>query len=286
MTRDAVFRVRILGCGSSGGVPRVDGDWGACDPAEPKNRRRRCSVLLERAASREALEAGDATRVLVDTSPDLREQLLDAGSPEIHGVAFTHTHADQCHGVDDVRALVYRRGEKLTAAMSADTHRDLMHRFGYIFETPPGSGYPPLLTAQPVASGGRAVFSGPGGRLEVALFDVEHGGAPCSGVRAGPVAYTPDVNGLDDAALAQLDGAALWILDALRERPHPSHAHLEQSLRWLERIDPALGVLTNLHVDLDYRALESRLPEGVRPAFDGLEVTVSESGASLHASPP
>lgn len=285
MTGGPVLRARILGCGSSGGVPRIDGDWGACDPNNPKNRRRRCSVLLERAETLEALDAGEATRVLIDTSPDLREQILDAGSPDIHGLAFTHTHADQCHGIDDVRALVYRRQERFLAAMSAATLRDLTARFGYIFETPPGSGYPPLLTAKDLASGASATFSGPGGRLEIQLFDVEHGGAPCSGVRAGPVAYTPDVNGLDAAAFEHLSGASLWIVDSLRERPHPSHAHLQQSLDWLDRVKPELGVLTNLHIDLDYAELAARLPSGVRPAYDGLSIVVEESGEVRHADP-
>lgn len=285
MTGAAVFRARILGCGSSGGVPRADGDWGACDPEEPKNRRRRCSLLLERAESMKALAAGEATRVLIDTSPDLREQMLDAGSPELHGLGFTHTHADQCHGIDDVRALVYRRRQRLVAAMSPETLRDLRSRFGYIFETPPGSGYPPLLISETIESGAHAVFSGPGGPLEVSLFDVEHGGAPCSGVRAGPVAYTPDVNGLDETAFERLTGASLWIVDALRERPHPSHAHLGQTLGWLERVRPELGILTNLHIDLDYARLAARLPDGVRPAYDGLSIVVDEAGGVRHADP-
>ena len=282
----AVLRARILGCGSSGGVPRIDGDWGNCDPGESKNRRRRCSLLVERSASLDALDTGLATRVLIDTSPDLREQMLDAGSPQIHGLAFTHTHADQCHGIDDVRALVYQRRERLPAVMSAATHRDLLARFGYIFETPPGSGYPPLLISRELASGGDATIDGPGGALKLRLFDVEHGGAACSGVRAGPLAYTPDVNGLSSAAFETLAGAGVWIVDALRERPHPSHAHLDQSLEWLGAVKPSLGVLTNLHVDLDYRALVQRLPKGVRPAYDGLSVTMDEdSGAVIGVDP-
>ena len=285
MSGDAVFRARILGCGSSGGVPRIDGDWGACDPDEPKNRRRRCSLLVERAASVEALKDGEATRILIDTSPDLREQLLDAGAPDIHGLAFTHTHADQCHGIDDVRALVYRRRERLPAAMSLETLRDLKARFGYIFETPVGSGYPPLLIAEPLSSGAHATVAGPGGRVDIRLFDVEHGGAPCSGVRIGPLTYTPDVNGLGASAMTQIAGSALWLVDALRERPHPSHAHLDQSLAWLSEIRPELGVLTNLHVDLDYRTLVERLPEGVRAAYDGLELVLRDTGELLHVDP-
>ncbi|MGX6647754.1 MBL fold metallo-hydrolase [Maricaulaceae bacterium MS644] len=282
----AVLRALILGCGSSGGVPRIDGDWGACDPGEPKNRRRRCSLLLERSVSLEALDTGHATRVLIDTSPDLREQMLAARSPQIHAVAFTHTHADQCHGIDDVRALVYQRRERLPAIMSAATRRDLLARFGYIFETPAGSGYPPLLISRELASGDFTSIEGPGGSLKIRLFDVEHGGAACSGVRAGPLAYTPDVNGLGDAAFEAIAGSGVWIVDALRERPHPSHAHLDQSLEWLSRVQPSLGVLTNLHIDLDYRALLPRLPRGVRPAYDGLSVTMSEAtGAVIRADP-
>ena len=281
-----VIRARILGCGSSGGVPRIDGDWGRCDPSEPKNFRYRCSLLIEHADSLETLAAGIATRVLVDTSPDLRVQMLAAGVRTLDGVVFTHTHADQSHGVDDVRAIVYARGARLPAVMSPETRRDLLRRFEYIFETPPGSDYPPFLTAEAVASGAEAVIDGPGGPVRVSLFDVDHGGAACSGVRCGPLVYTPDVNGLNAAAWTQINGCSLWILDALRERPHPSHAHLALALDWLHQAQPALGVLTNLHVDMDYGALIAALPAGVRPAFDGLAITLdAESGQILHADP-
>ncbi|XBQ15763.1 MAG: MBL fold metallo-hydrolase [Oceanicaulis sp.] len=232
------------------------------------------------------MNAGQSTRVLIDTSPDLRYQMLAAGAPALHGIAYTHTHADQAHGIDDVRALVYRRRERFFAAMSPATARTLKSRFGYIFETPKGSGYPPLLIAEELGSGETAEFDGPGGRLGVTLFDVEHGGAPCSGVRCGPIVYTPDVNGLDGAAWREIEGCGLWIVDALRERPHPSHAHLGMALDWLKRAAPQLGVLTNLHVDLDYRTLAETLPEGVRPAYDGLSVTVrAESGEIVAADP-
>lgn len=280
-----VYRARILGCGSSGGVPRIDGDWGACDPREPRNRRMRCSLLVERAETRAALDRGKAvTRLLIDTSPDLRAQLLAAGVTELDAVAFTHTHADQAHGIDDVRALVYRRGARLDAYMSAATHKRLMTRFGYIFETPDGSGYPPLMSAQILAAGAAVSVDGPGGALCLSLFDVEHGGEPCSGVSIGPIRYTPDVNGLDDAARAAVQGAGLWICDALRDKPHPSHAHVDQALCWISDLRPDLAVLTNLHVDLDYRTLASRLPNGVRPAFDGMEITLeAETGAIIDA---
>lgn len=283
MNGGPVIGVRILGCGSSGGVPRADGDWGACDPKNPKNYRLRCSLLVERAATLDALRAGHATRLLIDTSPDLRQQLLAAGSPMLDGVAFTHIHADQSHGIDDVRAVVYRKRAKLPAFASPRTAAGLSLRFDYIFQTPPGSGYPPLMDLTALDPGAEATIDGPGGALGFSLFDVEHGGMPCSGVRIGPIAYTPDVNGLDAAAMAAVSGTGLWIVDALREKPHPSHAHLAMTLGWIGQARPGLAILTNLHVDMDYAVLRKRLPDGVRPAYDGFSVVLdAASGAVLH----
>jgi phosphoribosyl 1,2-cyclic phosphate phosphodiesterase len=278
-----VLRARILGCGSSGGVPRIDGDWGDCDPAEPKNQRLRCSLLLEAAQSIEDLVSGQVTRVLIDTSPDLRAQLLAARAGNLDGVVFTHAHADQAHGIDDVRAIVYRRGARLPAFMSPATRHELTQRFDYIFQTPAGSSYPPLMNAFDAPAGDAVTIAGPGGDLTLSLFDVEHGPAPCSGVRAGGFAYTPDVSGLDAAAFEALSGCSVWIVDALRDKPHPSHAHLALSLDWLETVRPELGVLTNLHIDLDYQALRARLPADVRPAFDGMEI-ILEDGRLSHVS--
>ena len=287
MTGGPVIRARILGCGSSGGVPRADGDWGACDPENPRNYRLRCSLLVEQADSLEALAAGQATRLLIDTSPDLRQQLLAAGSPMLDAVAFTHIHADQSHGIDDVRAIVYRKRAKLPAFASPKTAAKLAHRFDYIFETPPGSGYPPLLDLTILEPGADQSVQGAGGALSFSLFDVEHGGMPCSGVRIGPIAYTPDVIGMDEAAMKAVSGVGLWIVDALREKPHPSHAHLAMTLGWIEQARPKLSVLTNLHVDLDYSALRAQLPDAVRPAYDGLCATLdAASGEVLHASRP
>lgn len=279
-----VLRARILGCGSSGGVPRIDGDWGDCDPAELKNYRLRCSLLLEAAKTIEDLVSGQVTRVLIDTSPDLRAQLLAARVGALDGVVFTHAHADQAHGIDDVRAIVYRRGARLPAYMSPATRLELTQRFDYIFQTPEGSSYPPLMTAHDVVPGEAFSITGDGGEIALSLFDVAHGSSPCSGVRAGGFAYTPDVSGLDAAAFEALSGSTIWIVDALRDKPHPSHAHLALTLDWLEIVRPQLGVLTNLHIDLDYQALRARLPGDVRPAFDGMEI-ILEDGRPSHVSP-
>ena len=287
MNGTPVIRARILGCGSSGGVPRADGDWGDCDPRNPKNYRLRCSLLVERAVSMQALKAGEATRLLIDTAPDLRQQLLAAGSPMLDAVAFTHIHADQSHGIDDVRAIVYRKRARLAAYADRATAQALALRFDYIFETPAGSGYPPLLDLHPAAPGADIVIDGAGGALSFSLFDVEHGRAPCSGVRVGPLAYVPDANGLNAAAMAAVSEAGLFIVDALREKPHPSHAHLAMTLGWIEQARPELAILTNLHVDMDYAALRSKLPAGVRPAFDGLSVILNaQSGQVLYTDRP
>jgi len=282
----AVYSARLLGTGSSGGVPRVDGDWGACDPTEPKNRRLRCSLLVETAPSLNALYAGQATRLVIDTSPDFRQQMLEAGSPQLHALIYTHTHADQAHGIDDVRALVYQRREKLDTFMSPETSRDLQTRFDYIFQTPEHSSYPPLLNAHIIKPDEDISCTGPGGELNARLFDVEHGSMPCSGVQIGPFIYTPDVKGLDASAKAIISNHPIWIVDALRQTPHPSHAHLAMTLDWISALRPHHSVLTNLHIDMDYRTLCETLPKGVRAGFDGLTLIYDDSqNTLLHIDP-
>lgn len=279
---NGLLRVTVLGCGSSGGVPRVDGDWGACDPAEPKNYRTRCSILVERADSLSALAEGiNTTTLLIDSSPDFRFQMLREGVTRLDGVAFTHDHADQCHGIDDLRAIVYRRRAKLPAYMADFAYENLFTRFGYIFETPDGSGYPPIL--EPVVLPPEAGFEldGPGGRLKGRLFTVHHGSVPCSGVRIGPLAYTPDVLAMPDSAFDAIVGVNVWIADALRDKPHPSHSHFDQTLGWLKRAEVRHGILTNMHIDLDYRETLARCPQGVRPAYDGLKLVISEATGEI-----
>jgi len=287
-----LLRVTILGCGSSGGVPRIDGDWGACDPANPKNRRRRCSILLERAVDEADLNAQTSTRALVDTSPDLREQMLSAGAGLLDAVFYTHDHADQSHGVDDLRAIVYRRRQLIPAYLNAETRDSLVHRFSYIFETPEGSGYPPLVDPRVVGAGEFVAVDGAGGVIDAEAFDAPHGRIVCAGwifgggPSGGGVAYTPDVNALNDAALERIASADVWIVDALRDRAHPSHATVEQAFAWIAQTQPRLALLTNLHVDLDYAALLARCPESVRPAYDGLQITLEASTGRLVGAGP
>jgi phosphoribosyl 1,2-cyclic phosphate phosphodiesterase len=263
------FAVTILGCGFSGGVPRPGFGWGACDPNNPKNRRRRCSILLDRTAP-----DGGRTRVLVDTSPDLREQLLDAEVEHLDGVLFTHEHADHIHGIDDLRALFLRHKRPVNVYVDAPTWRVLSLRFGYCFATPPGSNYPPFLIAHHIAPGGLVRIAGRGGEVTAMPLLQKHGDIDSLGFRFGAIAYSSDLVDLPDESVAALAGLRLWIVDALWYRPHPSHFHLDLTLAWIDRIKPARAILTNMHSDLDFEALRAKLPAHVEPGFDGMRVEV------------
>ncbi len=255
---------RILGCGSSGGVPRLPDDWGACDPTNPRNARRRCSALVTRTGP------GGTTRVLIDTSPDLRTQLLDAGVGVLDAVLYTHPHADHVHGIDDLRLVVFNTRQRLPVWADEPTSRELLHRFDYIFETPPGSGYPPLCDLHLIQ--GPLTVDGPGGPLSFTPFTVEHGTIPALGFRMGGLAYLPDVSAIPNEVWPVLHDLDCFVLDGLRYKPHPTHAHLAQSLEWIARVRPRSAVITNMHVDLDYATLLAELPPGVVPAHDGLEI--------------
>lgn len=250
-------------------MPRPGSGWGACDPAEPRNRRRRCSVLITQEGE------GGLTRALVDTSPDLREQLIDADIRHLDGVVFTHDHADHTHGIDDVRPLVIHMRQRIDAFMDETTSAGLVGRFGYIFRTPEGSNYPPILTERRIEAGSPFDVSGAGGALELKPFRLVHGEIDALGLRVGRVAYTPDVSAIPAEAMDDLRDLDVWIIDALRVTPHPSHFHLAEALSWIERMKPKQAVLTNLHTDLDYRTLEREIPAHVRPAFDGMRIDVS-----------
>jgi phosphoribosyl 1,2-cyclic phosphate phosphodiesterase len=259
--------VTILGCGFSGGVPRPGFGWGACDPKNPKNRRRRCSILVDRTAP-----DGGRTRVLVDTSPDLREQLLDADVEHLDGVLFTHEHADHLHGIDDLRALFLRHKRPVDVYVDEPTWRVLSHRFGYCFVTPPGSHYPPFLVAHRIAPRGPMAITGGGGEVTAMPLLQRHGDIDSLGFRFGAMAYSSDLVDLPKESVAALEGIRLWIVDALWYRPHPSHLHLDLTLAWIDRIKPARAILTNMHSDLDYEELRAKLPPHVEPAYDGMRV--------------
>ena len=259
-------KITILGSGSSGGVPRVGNDWGKCDPSNPKNRRRRCSVLVTQS------NAVGETRVLVDTSPDLREQMLSSGIRDIDAVLFTHEHADHTHGIDDLRAFFLLKRKRVEAWADDATGRMLTTRFAYCFYSPPGSDYPPILNLNTIDSVTPIVIAGAGGDVTAMPFHVNHGNIDALGFRIGDMAYTPDIDGVPEASLPQLEKLDLWIVDALRRTPHPSHWSLPQTLEWIARMKPRRAVITNLHVDMDFATLVKELPAGVEPAYDGLDL--------------
>jgi len=261
------LKVTILGCGTSSGVPRIGNEWGACDPNNPKNRRRRCALLVERAG------AEGVTRVLVDTPPDLREQLIDAGVGLLDGVLYTHEHADHCHGIDDLRMVSYNGRRRVDVYHDAATGQILRQRFAYCFETPPGSEYPAVLRANDIRPGEVVRINGAGGVIEAVPFSQRHGGGETLGFRFGDLAYSPDVSDLPEESVPHLAGLDVWIIDALRYIGHPSHLSVEQALAWIERVQPKRAILTHMHVDLDYETLAGQLPDGVEPAYDGMVLT-------------
>jgi len=252
----------ILGCGSSGGVPRLGNDWGACDPKNPKNTRTRCSLLITRT------DGEGVTRVLIDTSPDMRAQLLAAGVGQLDAVIYTHSHADHVHGLDDLRQIVFNTRNRLPVWADGPTQEALYARFGYAFMQPEGSPYPPILDMHSLH--GPVTIAGAGGEITLTPFRAEHGSMDALGFRIGDVAYLPDAVALPEESWAHLSGLECWIVDALRRKPHPTHAHLDMTLDWIARAQPRHAVLTNMHVDLDYDTLCTELPAHIRPAHDGL----------------
>jgi len=263
----AKLEVVILGCGSSGGVPRADGAWGACDPADSRNRRTRCSLMVRRPSDDRGPERW--TTLVVDASPEFRLQTAAAGAKRLDALLMTHDHADQSHGIDDIRAFAQRQRAKIPCHADAATTANLLRRFGYIFRGE--ASYPPIADLVRIPDHGAPwSIDGPSGPIPVASFDQDHGEVRSVGYRFGPVAYSSDVLNLDEAAFSALEGVRLWIVDALRYAPHPTHAHVERTLGWIKRVRPERAVLTNLHIDLDYAELSGRLPPGVEAAWDGL----------------
>lgn len=245
----------MLGSGTSSGVPRIGGNWGDCDPKDPRNRRRRVSILVAH---------GDEL-VLVDTSPDLREQLLDAGVTRLSAVFYSHDHADHSHGIDDLRGIFHLQRRRVDCYMDGPTFATLTTRFTYVFEG--HDGYPACARALPMESEHR--FGG----LVVRPFEQIHGPITSRGFRfeadGRAIAYSTDVSGIPAASEGHLRGLDLWIVDALRREPHPTHSHLAQTLDWIARFRPKAAWLTHMDQSMDHDQLLAELPDGVTPGYDG-----------------
>jgi phosphoribosyl 1,2-cyclic phosphate phosphodiesterase len=264
----------ILGCGSSMGVPRPALGWGACDPNNPKNRRRRTSLLVERRGPK------GRTRVLIDTSPDLRQQLIDAEVDWLDGVLMTHEHADHTHGIDDLRPLFVRHRRRIDMYLNEETSQALRTRFSYCFAKPPGSEYPPIVSEHRLIPGQAVTIDGEGGPIRPLPILQQHGDIPSLGFRFGDFAYSCDLSGLPTESVTALAGLDVWVIDALRYNPHPSHFSVQDALDWIGRLKPRRAILTNLHADLDYDTLRLKCPPGVEPAYDGLTVELPSAGVS------
>ena len=258
----------ILGCGSSGGVPRIGNVWGDCDPNEPRNRRLRCSLLLEGFSEGSDLP----TRIVIDTGCDLREQMLAARVDRVDAVFYTHAHADHTHGIDDLRVLALHNRRRVDVFFDAETGDRLREAFGYCFASPKGSDYPPILNAHTIAPGDVLEIDGPGGAITVTVFEQIHGNIVSLGFRVGGLAYSCDLSGFPEASFPAISGLDLWIIDALRPTPHPSHLSLPETLEWIARFEPKQAVLTNMHIDLDYARTDAETPGNVTPGFDGMQI--------------
>jgi phosphoribosyl 1,2-cyclic phosphate phosphodiesterase len=272
------LRFTVLGCGSSPGVPRIDGDWGQCDPADPRNRRTRCSLLVERAG--EGGENGGRTTVVIDTSPDFRAQMLAARVKRIDAVVYTHPHADHIHGIDDLRQYALLQRQRIPTYANAETNTRLMSGFAYCFVQPAGSIYPPILEANEIKPGQSFAIAGPGGEIRFLPILQTHGPAQSLGFRigadpdalSGGLAYCPDISGVPQASVGLLENLDVWIVDALQYRVHLSHFALSQALEWIERLKPRRAVLTHMHTPLNYATVDAETPPHVTPAFDGMTI--------------
>ncbi len=254
------MKLRILGSGTSSGVPRIGPDWGECDPAEPRNRRLRASLLVEH----------DGVRILVDTSPDLREQLLAAGVTTVDAVIWTHDHADHCHGIDDLRQVFHALGRPVIGYARPQVLDALRQRFGYIFAG--RHGYPAVVEGRPLPD--RLTIGG----MAIETVDQPHGRITSVGLRfaaAGGVAgYATDFHEVTPAMRDLYAGLDVWVLDALRHAPHPSHPTVAAALAWIDELKPGRAAFVHMDHTLDYRTLAAALPAGVEPGYDGLELAL------------
>lgn len=262
------YKFTILGCGSSGGVPRLGNLWGNCDPNEPKNTRLRCSLLIQKYGK------SGVTNVLVDTSPDLRSQLIRASIGVLDGVIYTHSHADHVNGIDDLRMVVINRKSRLPVWADEVTQKRLFNCHDYIFEKIEGTTYPPILDMHLIEQ--ETVIKGAGGEVHLEAIKVNHGNVEALGFKIGSTAYIPDVLEIYNGSMPLLKNLQYLIIDALRYAPHPSHAHLDKTLKWIKKLKPKYSILTNMHNDLDYQKLNFETPSNITPAYDGLTFEITE----------
>ena len=268
------LKFTLLGTGSSGGVPRVGNQWGHCDPENPRNRRRRCALLVE-----QQLEDGTATTVVIDAGADLREQLLSAAVAHLDGVLLTHPHADHIFGLDDLRQLALYMGQSIPVHMDAATSAIVMRGFGYCFRQAPGSSYPSFCTERRITHPDEIAIDGAAGVLKIHSLQAEHGDIHALGFRIGRLAYLPDIKKLaDKSSRERLRNLDILIIDALRYKLHPTHLNLDEALAFIADIQPARAILTNMHSDLDYETLIQKLPKSIKPGYDGMELTLPDHG--------
>lgn len=264
-----MVRFTVLGCGSSPGTPRIIGDWGNCDPANPRNRRTRTAAMVERVT-----EDGRATRVIIDTGPDFRAQMLAAGVGRIDAVVYTHPHADHIHGIDDLRGYWLEQRDLIDVFADAPTLTRLKQAFGYCFETPPGGSYPPIVRANLIDPPAPVTVEGEGGPLTLEPLPQVHGDIGSLGFRIGRLAYCPDVNGFPHATVERLRGLDVLVIDALQYHAHPSHFSLSEALGWIDLLKPGRALLTHMHTPLDYTTVMGETPAYVEPAYDGMIVEI------------
>jgi phosphoribosyl 1,2-cyclic phosphate phosphodiesterase len=262
------MRFTLLGTASSMGVPRIGPVWGHCDPGNPRNRRRRCALLVQRGSGIRQ------TTVLVDTPPEVREQLLDAGVGNLDGVLYTHDHADHTHGIDDLRAVSFNLKRRVPIWADAATRAALEARFAYCFRQRAGSGYPAILEASTIEPPTPVRVDGRGGAIEAMPIPLDHGEITALGFRFGNVAYSPDVGGIPESSVPLLQGLSVWIIDALRATPHSSHLSVSQALAWVARVGAKRAILTHMTVEIDYDTLSRQLPPNVEVGYDGMVVEV------------
>ncbi|MET3601992.1 MBL fold metallo-hydrolase [Martelella mangrovi] len=270
-------RFTILGCSSSPGVPRINGDWGACDPQNPKNRRSRTAFLVEQIAP-----DGGVTTVVIDTGPDFREQMVRAGVSRIDAVLFTHAHADHIHGIDDIRGYFHAQHRRIPVYADERTMERILEGFAYCLETPKGSAYPPIAHANVITDFDRPVtIDGPGGKMRFMPHRQQHGEIISLGYRLGDVAYCTDVSDFPADSVEKLRNLDLLVIDSLQYRPHPSHLSLDQALSWVDYLGARRAILTHMHIPLDYETVLHETPDHVEPAYDGLSVEFSVTEDAL-----